>query len=121
MFISNNLQYVSQTDNQYTVKNTLGKMISVPKIWYQKKQTSNTSRLHFHEKWLKLAFFGLPIGGVLTVMFVPLLIWRNIVLFRTGMLNKHQTIHVKNLIISSLVILLPGIVFFALFLLHLVF
>lgn len=114
------LEYVSQNSHAYTVKNEAGKEIIVAKAGSGHPEEA---RLHhdFHKKWLWFALLGLPLGGVLTVILSPLIIWKNLELLRNESLNNTEQVYAKNFIITSVILFILGLIFVGLFIMHLLY
>lgn len=113
------LEYISQNSHSYTVKTETGEEMTIAKAWSGNEEDG----LHhdFHQKWLTLSAIGLPLGGVLTVIFSPLVVWKNSNMLGTESLNKRERIHAKNFIITSVILFIFGLIFFGLFIMHLIY
>ncbi len=114
------LTYLSQTNDYYTVKSASGEVLNIPK---KREGTPVPYPVggKFSVSWLKLAFFGLSLGGILTIIFAPLVFLKNESLIRSRGLSTQDLIHSKNYLYVSLILFLFGAIFFALFLIHLIF
>lgn len=118
--IGKGLEYISQNDHNYTVRTETGEEIIIDKA--RMGDTEDDGLHHdFHQKWMQLAALGLPLGSILTVIFSPLVIRENRNLLRAGSLNKRERIHAKNLIITSAILFILGLVFLGLFIMHLIY
>lgn len=115
------LEYISQANNFYTVKSDSGKTLTLPKASNKITAIVSSDHYDFHDKWAKIAAIGLALGGILTIFFSPLVIFENIELLKNKNLTTTERIHAKNLIVISTVCLLLGIVFFSLFIMHLIY
>lgn len=115
------IEFISQSRDSYTVKTDTGQVLTIAKTGSAKQDDYSVMQGEFHHKWMQLAVLGLPLGGVLTVIFTPLVIWRNISLLRIKNLSKRERIHAKNLIITTVILFFLGIILFSLFIMHLLF
>jgi hypothetical protein len=114
-----NLEYISQSEDSYTVKSGSGKVLTVAKAYT--KHGSKRRHYNFHEKWMQIAALGLPLGGLPTVILTPFVFWRNVDMLQKENPPIDERIHAKHLIIISIILLLLGIVLFALFIMHLIY
>lgn len=117
--IEKNLQYVSQSADSYIVKSESGKLLTVKKAYT--RQTSTRRHYNFHNKWVQLAIIGLPIGGLLTIILSPFVIWNDFDLLKSEQLSEDERIHAKHLLIISFILFLLGISVFVLFIMHLIY
>ena len=115
-----NFHYISQSKEFYKVTSEDGKELTVAKASFG-QQDDAVSHHDFHQKWLHYAALGLALGGIVTVLFSPLVISQNVRLLRKAGLNKTERIHAKNLIITATILFVLGVIFFSLFIMHLLF
>lgn len=118
--MDNNFEYISQTNESYIIKTETGKLLRVYKT-YPTKSTNSRRQFDMHKNWLWIACIGLPLGGLLTVIFAPLVIWKNVDLLDNVHLTQDSQIHVKHYVILSSMIFFIGLGLFALFIMHLLF
>jgi hypothetical protein len=118
-YIDQGLGYVSQDRDIYKVTTENGSEVTINKV----VPTNAGERLHhdFGQKWLYISALGLLLGGLLTVIFSLLAIWKNMNLLREGNLDQRESIHAKNLIITSVLLFGIGVMFSSLFIMHLVY
>lgn len=119
--MDNDLTFLSETDDYYTVKNEREHVIDLPRKGGVGSSLYKPLPKKFHPGWLQLAFFGLSLGGLLAVIFGPLEIWDNLSLLRNKELNQEEIVHAKNYLLVSLILLFFGAIFFILFLIHLIY
>lgn len=118
--MENNLEYISQSNDSYTIKIESGKLLRIVKAY---TSHSNTTRMHynFHENWMWVAIIGLPIGGLSTIIFAPLIFGKNFNLLKNENLTEEDRIHAKHFMIISSILFLVGLALFVLFIMHLVY
>ena len=115
---NNILRYVSQTDTSYTVTNSSGNEIRIakPYVSHENYRTHTDSK----DTLVQMAAIGLPLGGIVTIILSPLVIWKNIQILRNEKLIEGHRTYAQNLIIISILLFLFGVGFFSLFMMHLI-
>ncbi len=113
--------FVSQEQDYYAVKTQNEGIVKIAKPALKKLEPYPFKKNGFHDNWAKIAAIGIFIGGVLAVVFSPLIIRENIRLLSTHSLSPSERVHAKNLIVISIFFFWLGLFFLALLIMHLIY